>query len=76
MSRTINTQPYDWQTEHRARWRGKGRRYPLAYGGAWPGRKAWARLRNRQARHAINQQIRMGIEEPHCKLLMVAYDIW
>ena len=75
MSRTLNTMPYEVQERRREPWRQRGRGYPRAYGGAWPGRKGWAQLRNRQLRRAQNAALRNGEELPIAKRT-VAWDVW
>lgn len=51
--------------------------YPGAYGGAWPGRKEWGRIRNRRLRAQAKDLIRHGeydlLPVPRKE---VAWDIW
>jgi len=73
MSRTLNTMPYEVQKRRRESWRECG--YPGAFGGAWPGRKGYARHRNRQLRRAQKAALRNGEELPIAKRT-VAWDVW
>ena len=73
MSRTINTMPYPLQEKNRESWRNHG--YPGAYGGAWPNRKEWARIRNRKYRRAATVALAQEREIPEVKRT-VAWDIW
>jgi hypothetical protein len=75
MSRTINTMPYPIQKEKREPWRNECG-YPGAYGGSWPGRKEWARIRNRKYRRAATVAIAMGKDFPVKEPRNVAYDVW
>ena len=75
MSRTLNTMPYDRQVELRESWRSADKGYPKAYGGAWPGRKSRARIRNRKYRRAATIALAQEKEIPEVKR-NVAYDIW
>ena len=74
MSRTLNTMPWERQVELRESWRNVCG-YPGAYGGAWPGRKTWARIRNRKYRRAATVALAQEKEIPEVKR-NVAYDIW
>jgi len=74
MSRTINTLPFEIQKKIREKWRSVCG-YPGAYGGAWPGRKVWAKIRNRKYRRAATVALQKGDELPSQKR-SVAYDIW
>ena len=75
MSRTLNTMPYPIQKDKREPWR-DACGYPGAFGGAWPGRKSWARIRNRKYRRAATVAIAMGKDFPVKELHNVAWDIW
>lgn len=75
MSRTINTMPWKIQEATREAWR-KLCGYPGAYGGSWPGRKEWARIRNRKYRRAATVALAMGKDFPVKELHNVAYDVW
>jgi hypothetical protein len=74
LSRTLNTMPWEIQKRRRERWR-ELRGYPGAFGGAWPGRKTWARIRNRRFRRAATVALQMDKDIPKQRH-NVAYDIW
>jgi hypothetical protein len=49
--------------------------HPDPYGGCWPGRKSWARIRNRKFRRAATVAVAQEKDIPIAKKT-VAYDIW
>jgi hypothetical protein len=75
MSRTINTMPYEVQKRKREPWRDQCGGYPDPYGGCWPGRKSWARIRNRKYRRAATVAVAQEKEVPVVKKT-VAWDVW
>ena len=86
MSRTFNTDPYKVQERRlnnakkrgQKRWWVRGRilcySHPGPVGGAWKGRKLYAKLRNRQFRARVREALHHGREMPIYKKA-VRYDV-
>lgn len=75
MSRTLKDVPWEvWKERNpiEAGWGG----YPPPIGGAWPGRKGWSKIRNKQLKMAQKRAIHNEEEVPRFKKGQVSYDIW